>query len=237
MGPAERRFHGREPAQPSTICAGAAGRLDALARAGAEGVGVHGQRLGQLALGEHLHGDVLAGAEAVGLHQLERHLGARVEAALERGDVDGLGVRAEGLEGHRLLHVRPAQLSHAHVDRHLPALEARPALGARARAGALLPAAGGLAGARAFAAADALARAAAAGGGREAVQPDALLGVLVLGRAHLPSLTSTRWRTACSMPRACSESLTSTVCPMRRSPSERSVSSCFCWRRSWSGAG
>ncbi len=78
------------------------------------------------------------------------------------------------------------------------------ALGARARARALLPAAGGLARARAFAAADALARPAAAGSGREAVQPDRCsCGASLLRGAHLPSLTSTRWRTACSMPRAC----------------------------------
>src|ERR1019366_1005611 len=155
-----------------------------------------------------------------------RDLGTRLEAALQRGDVDRLGVRTEGLEGHRLLHVRPAQLSHAHVDRHLTAFEGRSALGARARARALLPTAGGLAGARAFAAPDALAGTTAAGRGRQVVQADALLLVFG-GGAHLPSLTSTRWRTACSMPRTGSESLTSTVCPMRRRPSERSVSSCL----------
>src|SRR6478672_10314648 len=151
--------------------AGSASRLDALARTRAEGVSVDGQRLAQLALGEHLDRNVLARAQAVGLHQLDRHLGARIEAAVERGDVDRLRMRTEGLEGHRLLHVRPAQLSHAHVNRHLAALEARPALGARARARALLPAPGGLARARAFAAPDALARAAAAGRRGEAVQP------------------------------------------------------------------
>ena len=193
----------------------------------AEGVGVHGQRLAQLALGEHLDRDVLARAQAVGLHQLDRDLGAGVEAALQRGDVHRLGVRAERLEGHRLLHVRPAQLAHPHVDRHLAALEARPALGARARAGALLAAAGGLARARALAAADALARAAAAGRRMQVVQADALPARCLRRGAHLPSSTSTRWRTACSMPRACSESLTWTVWPMRRRPSERSVSSCF----------
>src|SRR5271166_6855125 len=166
--------------------AGAAGRLDALARAGAERVRVHGQRLGEIALGEHLHRDVLAGAEALGLHHLESHLGARVEAALERGDVDRLGVGAEGLEGHRLLHVRPAQLSHAHVDRHLPTLETGPALGARPRAGTLLAAAGGLTRAGPFPAPYALAGTPASGSGREAVQPDALLP-RVPGGAHLPS--------------------------------------------------
>src|SRR5205085_10791907 len=103
------------------------------------------------------------------------HRRACVEAALERRDVDGLGVRAERLEGHRLLHVRAAQLSHAHVDRHLAALEGRPALGPGTRACPLLPAAGGLAGARTFAAPHALAGAPAPGSRRDAVQPDALL--------------------------------------------------------------
>ena len=37
--------------------------------------------------------------------------------------------------------------------------------------------------------------------------------------------TETRWRTACSMPRACGVSSTSTVWPIRRRPSERSVPS------------
>ena len=50
--------------------------------------------------------------------------------ALEVRDVDRLGVRAERLERHRLLLVRPAQLAHPHVDRHLPALEAGAVLGA-----------------------------------------------------------------------------------------------------------
>src|ERR1039458_10206132 len=109
---------------------------------------------------------------------------------LHVGDVDRLGVRAERLERHRLLHVRSAQLAHAHVNRHLPALESRTALGARARARALLAAAGGLARARSFAAADTLARAAAAGSGLEGVQANALL-VVGLG-THLPSCTSTR---------------------------------------------
>src|SRR5271166_260172 len=207
--------------------AAAAGRLDPLACAGAEAVGMDGERLGQLALGQHLHGHALARGQTVGLHQLEGHLGAGVETALQGGDVDGLGVRAEGLEGHRLLHVRPAQLSHAHVDRHLPALEGCPALRARARARALLPAPSGLAGARAFAAPYALARTPAARGRRETVQPDLLLRAL-RGGAHFCSSTSTRWRTACSMPRACAESSTCTVWPMRRRPSERRVSSCFC---------
>src|ERR1700689_3946257 len=84
----------------------AAGRLDALARAGAEGMGVDGELLVQLALGEDLDGNALAGAQALALHQLDRHLGAGLETFLQRADVDRLSVRAEGLEGNLLLHVR-----------------------------------------------------------------------------------------------------------------------------------
>src|SRR6516164_1814803 len=76
--------------------AAAAGRLDPLSRARAEGVRMYGQRLAQLALRQHLDRDVLARAEALGPHQLDRDLGAGVEAALQRGDVDRLGARAEG---------------------------------------------------------------------------------------------------------------------------------------------
>ena len=104
--------------------------------------------------------------------RLERHLGALVEALLEVLEVDRLRVRAERLEGHRLLLVGPAQLAHAHVDGHLPALEARAVLRARARAVAVLAAPGGLAHARALAAADALARLAAARGGLQRVQSE-----------------------------------------------------------------
>src|SRR6478752_2898404 len=149
-----------------------AGRLDPLARAGAERVRVNGERLGQLAACKHLDRDVLALAQAVGLHQFDRHVGAGVEALLERLEVDRLRVRPERLERHRLLHVRPEKLSHAHVDRHLTALEARAALGARARARALLAAPGRLSRPRAFATTDALARPAATRGGGEAVQAD-----------------------------------------------------------------
>src|SRR5208282_5975431 len=100
---------------------------------------------------------LLAAGETDRAHRLERHLGARLEAVLERADVDRLGVRTEGLERHRLLHVRAAQLSHTHVNRHLAALEGGPAARSRARARALLPAARGLARAGPFATADALA--------------------------------------------------------------------------------
>src|ERR1700746_503026 len=119
----------------------AARRLYALTSGCAEGVRVHRQRLLQLALREHLDRHALARRESAALQQLERHLGARVEARVERPDVHRLRARAERLERHRLLHVRPAQLSHAHVDRHLPALERDLALRSRTRPRALLPAA------------------------------------------------------------------------------------------------
>src|SRR4051812_17790026 len=204
---------------------GPAGGLDGLLGGAAELVRVDGQRLGDLALGEDLDRDVLAGAQAGGLERLEGHLGAAVEAGLEVLEVHRLGVRPEHLERHRLLHVRTAQLAHPHVDRHLAALEPRTVLGARTRAGALLAATRRLAEPGALAAADALARLAAAGGRLQVVEPDGL--VLDLVGHGQSSSTLMRWRTRCSMPRACSLSLTSTVWPMRRRPSERSVSS---WR-------
>src|SRR6185437_16251218 len=88
-----------------------------------------------------------------------------------------LGVRAEVLERHRLLHMRTAQLAHPHVNRHLAALEVGPRLGARAGARAVLTAARGLAEARALAAPDALARVARAGLRLQRVETD-LLGHL-----------------------------------------------------------
>jgi hypothetical protein len=172
--------------------AGSAGGLDRLARRRAERVRVDRQRLGDRALGEDLHLDALAGAQALGLQRFERHLVAGVEAALEILEVDRLRVRAEHLERHRLLHVRTAQLAHPHVNRHLAALEAGSRLGARARAGPLVASAGGLAGARPVAAADALARLAAAGGGLERVQADARLVGARLGRGHDFSSMRTR---------------------------------------------
>src|ERR1700684_668582 len=84
------RFHGAAAALALDGRAGAAGGLDALARARAERVGVNRERLAELALGEDLDRDALAGAEAVCLHQLDRHLGAGVEEPVERGDVDRL---------------------------------------------------------------------------------------------------------------------------------------------------
>src|SRR3954467_8901309 len=175
--------------QGSSAAARAAGRLldddhaaarglDGLAGRAAELVRVDGELLGQRALGEDLDRDVLAGAQALGLQRLERDLVAGLEAPLEVLEVDRLRVRAERLEGHRLLHVRAAELAHPHVDRHLAALEVRALLGAGARAGALLAPAGRLAGARALAAADALARLARPRRRLEGVQTDALGGLV-----------------------------------------------------------
>ena len=62
-----------------------------------------------------------------------------VEAVLEVGEVDRLGLGAGVLERHRLLFVRAAQLSHPHVDRVLPALVAGLPLRAGARPVPLVP--------------------------------------------------------------------------------------------------
>src|SRR5690348_867781 len=78
--------------------AGPAGSLDALAGTRAERVRVHGQGLAEVALGEHLDGDLLAADQTPGSHLLERHLRSRVEAGLQRRDVDRLHVSAKRLE-------------------------------------------------------------------------------------------------------------------------------------------
>src|SRR5579884_1579790 len=101
----------------------AAGRLDRLARLGAERVGVNGERLAQLALGEHLDRHVLASGEALVLERFQGHRRARVEAGLEA-----------------------AQLAHPHVDGVLAALEVDTRLVAGPRARSLLAAPRGLAG-------------------------------------------------------------------------------------------
>src|SRR5919106_6595729 len=88
----------------------AAGRLDRLARGRAEGVGVDGELLRQRAAREHLDRYTLAVGQAVGVQRIERNLITGVEAPLEVDEVDGLRVRPERLERHRLLHVRAAQL-------------------------------------------------------------------------------------------------------------------------------
>src|SRR5262249_50211151 len=139
------------------------------------------------ALGEHLDRDLLARREPLGVHRFKRNGIARLEPSLEIEQVDRLSVRPERLERHRLLHMRPPQLSHPHVDRVLTAFAPGALLGARTRAPALLPAAGGLAGARALAATDALARTPRPGRGTQVVEADALLALFRLShRRPLP---------------------------------------------------
>src|SRR5262245_43962528 len=171
----------------------AARGLDPLARGLGERVRVDGEPLVQLAAGQDLDRDVLAGGQAGRAQRVQVDRRAVVEPRLEVLEVDRLRVRPEHLERHRHLLVRAAQLAHPHVDRVLAALEAGAALGARTRAVALLAAAGGLAVARALAAADALARPARAGGRLEVVEADQLFV-----RHHFSS-TVTRWRTAWTM--------------------------------------
>src|SRR4051794_6137783 len=152
---------------------GAARGLDLLASRLREGVGVHGERLGKLALAENLDRHLAARGEVLLAQGVRGHLGPRVEARLEVSQVDRLGLRAELLERHRLLHVRTAQLAHPHVDGRLPTLEVQLDLGSGARARALVAAARGLARAGALAAADALARPARPGGRLQRVESDA----------------------------------------------------------------
>src|SRR5215210_6204918 len=154
--------------------AGPARRLDLLARGAREAVGAHGEPLREVALGENFDRNALASGEPDGGQALRGDLGAVVETRLEVADVDRLGLGAELLEGHRLLHVRAAQLAQAHVDRHLAALEAVADLRARARARALLAATRGLPVARALAPADAFAPAPRARRGAERVEADFL---------------------------------------------------------------
>src|SRR5262245_15830682 len=87
----------------------------------AECVRLDRQLLRDLATGEDLD-RIGALGETLLLERLRRHLGTVVEAGLEVGEVDWLRFGAEVLERHRLLFVRPAKLSHPHVDRVLPAL-------------------------------------------------------------------------------------------------------------------
>src|SRR3954451_12987023 len=176
-----------------------------------------------LAAGEHLD-RVLALGQPLLPQALGSDFGTAVEALLEVGEVDRLGLGAEVLERHRLLFVRAAQLSHPHVDRVLAALVAGLALGAGARARALMAAARGLA-ARALAAADPLAGLFRARLRLQVVEAD-LLGALALGGGH-QSLTSTGCETPRSWPCSCGESSRSTDLPIRPSPSARRVAFCF----------
>src|SRR3954452_22329348 len=155
--------------------AGAARGLDLLASRLREGVGVHGERLRDVTLAEDLDRHLAARGEVLLAQGVGGHLGPLVEPLLEVPQVDRLGLRAELLERHRLLHVRAAQLANPHVDGRLPTLEVHLLLGAGAGARALVAAAGGLARARALAAADALARPARPGGRLQGVESDPLV--------------------------------------------------------------
>src|SRR3954449_10015680 len=154
---------------------GAARGLDLLAGRLREAVGVHGERLRDLPLAEDLDRHLAARGEVLLAQGVGGHLGPLVEARLEGPQVDRLGLRAELLERHRLLHVRTAQLAHPHVDGGLPTLEVHLLPRSRARARALVAAARRLARARALAAADALARLARPGGRLQRMESDALV--------------------------------------------------------------
>src|SRR5947209_6041445 len=88
--------------------AATAGGLDGRLSGGAEAVRLDGERLGDLALGEDLDRNPLTGGEALAVKRLRRHRRPGLEARLEVGEVDRLRMGPEGLEGHRLLHVRAA---------------------------------------------------------------------------------------------------------------------------------
>src|SRR4051794_22492396 len=223
--------------------AGAAGALDRRAGARRELVRRHGERLRQLAAAEDLDRHVARLGQTRGLQLGQADRRAVVEARVEVVEVHVLRVRPEHLERHRHLLVRAAQLAHPHVERILAALEAGPVLGAGARVVALVAPPRRLAVAGAVAAADALAVALGAGRRLQRVQADVLGGQLLVHGVlltHSASLrlssvraspearssTTTRWRTAWTMPRSDSESCFSTDLPMPRRPIDRSVSRC-----------
>ena len=153
-------------------------------------------------------------------------LGAGVEARLEVAKVHGLGVRPERLERHRLLHVRAAQLAHPHVDR----VSGRP----RSARGSWRPIASPRPSGRGRTVLPMpepsprptrLRGRAAAGGRLQRVQADPARS---WRRRSRPLLDRRRdGATAWTMPAHLRRVLCSTVWPMRRRPSERSVSS---WR-------
>src|SRR6188474_1628335 len=117
--------------------AGTACRFYLLLCSSAEGVSFDCQLLGELATGEDLH-RVRALGEPLLPQGLGRHLSIGVETLLQIGEVDRLRFGPEVLKGHRLLHVRPAQLSHPHVDRVLPTLVVGLALRPRTSASPLV---------------------------------------------------------------------------------------------------
>ena len=144
-----------------------------------EPVGVHRQRLGDLAAAQDLDRDVACGWPGRRPCSAATSTAAPDSKRASRSSrFTRLRVRPEHLERHRHLLVRTAQLAHPHVDRVLAALEAGAVLRAGAGALALVAAAGGLAVAGAVPAADALAVLARPGSGLEGVQADRLGGEL-----------------------------------------------------------
>src|SRR5688572_15300885 len=91
---------------------GAARRLDLLDGPLRARVRSDGKLIGEVALAEHLHVDGGIWHETRGLERLRRELGARVEALIEAANVDGLGVRAERPDRHRVLGRVAAELAH-----------------------------------------------------------------------------------------------------------------------------
>src|SRR5439155_26687197 len=205
----------------------AAGLLDLLARARRNRVRDDGQVRRQFAFAEDLH--VLAGRtdQSGFLQQLGGHLGPGVETRQCR-DVHGLSVRTERADRHFIFRRRAALLARAHVDGHLPALEAGTHL---VRAGprflTLDTAAGIAAFARAETAADALALLA----GLRRLQ------CREVELHYSDSSTRTRWRTFRSIPATTGLSSFSTARPILPSPSARNVPRWRCvspiWERTW----
>ena len=209
--PAARRSSGLDDR------AGPAGGLDPLARGGAERVGLDRRPLEISPFASTLTGIprrvARPAARIVSGVTSRRRRSAAPDPRSSR-PACGCGTARTA----STLHVRSAQLSHPHVDRHLATLESdafsRPSANRRPSCrGPMSCRCPNLRRDRRACAA------AAAGSRRKVVQSDALLLL-----AHQVSSTSTRWRTACSMPRDCSQSLTERVWPIRRRPSERSVS-------------
>jgi hypothetical protein len=85
----------------------------------------HGEPLLQVSLAEDLHVRARVLDHALLDQRLERDLGAVIEDPIEVAKVDGHRRRAVRPDGHRVLRVGATLLAETHVDRHLPAFEAR----------------------------------------------------------------------------------------------------------------
>src|SRR4029450_5379134 len=110
------------PAKPGDASAGGLDLHDCSLR---ESVRRHREALREIAHTENLDVNGDLADEPRGLERLRGHLGARIEARLEVGDVHRLTVRPERPDRHRVRGRVPAKLAETHVDRHLAALEAR----------------------------------------------------------------------------------------------------------------